>query len=945
MKIIFSSSPWWLLLLIPAVALTLLPYFKLAKRYRRTRNRICSIVLHMLVMLLAVCTLAGMEFHYEIPNDENEIIVLVDVSDTEEQSKIKRDRFVELVLEDSRYDHYKVGVVTFGFDQIYAVPLTYDVDGIYQEYLGANLPDTTATNIADALEYTRGLFDNPQTAKIVLVTDGKETDKNANTTAIRAVAAQGTKLDVAYVSSSFSGNDVQIVGVELPDYHVNVNEECKINVLVESNISGAVDVELLDSGEGKSVEDIQSFDIVDGPQTLAVNHIFTWEGLHELCFKVSTGGDVLEENNVYSTYLNLEVYNNVLILESEEGASEQLTTMMNDGLLVPYDFTIKHITDDDIPKTAELLRFYDQVILNNVSNADLREIDENFSVQLEQYVNVYGGGLFTVGGHDKDGNAHAYNRKDMAGTVYQQMLPVQAINYTPPVGVMIIIDRSGSMNETDSYGDVMLEAAKAGAASCLSALSERDYVGIMTLDNYQASILPMTPRTQESKIRAAINSITPLDDMAGTVFTDAIFRAGTALRSLENVDKRHIILVTDGEPGDKPEEYEPGIESFYKTDGITLSMVMIGQAEGSAAYNKMQTAVEKGHGRLYAVNKTSELIRLMREDLNAPEITEVVIAEGGFHPIIDDLTSPLVQGLERGEGAQNVNKLAVTLDGFFGVKARTNANVVLMGDYEVPIYAQWAYGEGMVGSFMCDLKGTWSADFMSEESGRQFIRNVVNNLMPTKNIRPDLMNYKLTEDNYTNQLSIYTTLGEGESIKAEILATIDGTQISTSLNEATIGDSETLRGLPCYVKSPLSAANNYSRCEFIVKGTGTYTIVLKKCDKDGNVIKENGEDVIVEIYKSFSHSEEYDTNTDVEAVKENLAYLAERAGGAVIEDLEDPVEVFEGFITAIPKTYDPRPLFMILAIVFFLMDVAVRKFKFKWPHELIREHKTKKKSK
>ena len=33
---------------------------------------------------------------------------------------------------------------------------------------------------------------------------------------------------------------------------------------------------------------------------------------------------------------------------------------------------------------------------------------------------------------------------------------------------------------------------------------------------------------------------------------------------------------------------------------------------------------------------------------------------------------------------------------------------------------------------------------------------------------------------------------------------------------------------------------------------------------------------------------------------------------------------------------------MIMAIVFFLVDIAVRKFKFKWPHEIIREAKEKK---
>ena len=74
----FAHSPWWLLLLIPAVIFTLIPYFKLSKRYRRTRNRIGSVVLHLVIMLLATLTLAGMQVHYETPNDENEIILLVD---------------------------------------------------------------------------------------------------------------------------------------------------------------------------------------------------------------------------------------------------------------------------------------------------------------------------------------------------------------------------------------------------------------------------------------------------------------------------------------------------------------------------------------------------------------------------------------------------------------------------------------------------------------------------------------------------------------------------------------------------------------------------------------------------------------------------------------------------------------------------------------------------
>ena len=68
---------------------------------------------------------------------------------------------------------------------------------------------------------------------------------------------------------------------------------------------------------------------------------------------------------------------------------------------------------------------------------------------LHSYVNDYGGGMLTLGGKQDDGKtANAYNRSDMYGTTYQAMLPIEAINYTPPVAVMIIIDASGSMGES-----------------------------------------------------------------------------------------------------------------------------------------------------------------------------------------------------------------------------------------------------------------------------------------------------------------------------------------------------------------------------------------------------------------------------------------------------------------------------------------------------------------
>jgi hypothetical protein len=316
-----------------------------------------------------------------------------------------------------------------------------------------------------------------------------------------------------------------------------------------------------------------------------------------------------------------------------------------------------------------------------------------------------------------------------------------------------------------------------------------------------------------------------------------------------------------------------------------------------------------------------------------------------FNPVAANLTSPLWKNVEFGTNLDR-NKVETTLNGFYGVKVRTDAETVMLGDHNVPIYAQWAYGEGMVGSFMCDLQASeWSVDFMTSSSGINFIRNVVNNLMPSENIRPSQISYTMTEDNYTNQLSIYTDLKDGEYIKGELVEFVDGLEVVHSLNEVSQADAATLRQRACYVTAALSAANDYSRCDFIVRKSGTYKIRLFLCDKDGNVLKNiNNEDIMVEMYKSFAYSEEYDlvTKEEGETAYDKLQTVVTRGEGAIIQDLSAPVEVLDGFVTRIDKVYDPRILFMIIVIVLFLADVAVRKFKFKWPHELIREYREKK---
>ena len=924
------ERPWWLLLLIPAALLTFIPYFRIKKRYRRTRNRIISVVLHSLVMVLSISLLSGFYVRYYVPNEENEMILLVDVSDTGAGTVEKRDTFIETVIEECSYENIRVGVVTFGFDQVYAVPLTYEYDNVFDAYLGAletTSPDSSATNIAGALEYAKELFEHPKTGKIVIVTDGKETD-GKTLDAISDVVAQGITVDLMYLSSQYDDMDAQILNVQMPEQHVELGKTCEIGVVVRCDEAIEATIKMYDklcnkNEDPSETESSKTLSLAMGEQTIFFKHSFEGKGLHEIRFQLEfEDGRVM--NNEYCSYYNVKLFNKILIFESEEGGdSSELITLLNEN--PDYEISVMNIKSSDVPSTVNAMRAYDQIIMNNVAES---ELPVGFDENLKNYVEVYGGGLLTVGGNDGDGNAHIYNQADSLKP-YHRLFPIQSFNYTPPIGVMFVLDSSGSMMAGGDDGVSYFRGALQGVAAALGELHDKDHVGIMTLDSDYTMILEMTPRTQETKIMEALSRLEQGNDAGDTVFSNAIRGAGDCLRALKNVAKRHVIIVSDGQT-QHPNTYLPLVKEFNETDGITFSFIGVHmEKDVTEEYFLMKDLTTLGDGRMYVAHKTTDFIDAMEEDLFIPTVLEK--NEEEFNPIVYNPLSPLVQDLGRLE--TDKDRLAVTLNGFYGGKVKEGADLILMGDYEIPIYAQWKRGKGTVGSFMCDLQETtWSKAFMNDKNGKKFIHNVVNNLMPMEDIRPNEISVNLREDNYTNTLNIFPNLKEGETIKGELVQiTADGEK-AVSLNDT----SSNVAGATFYTKVALS--NNYSKCQFVVKESGVYAIRLTKYDKDGKQVGNT-----YEIFKTFSYSAEYDETLLLSEADQltMLTSVTEKGQGTLIQNIEDVDTVLKGYITRLERVFDPRFSFMIMAIVFFLLDIVVCKFKFKWIHEIIRDRKRK----
>lgn len=886
----------WLLLLIPlAVICTMVPYFRLNKRYRCTRNRVISITLHLLASVLAINLLAGISFSYEIPNEGNEVILLVDVTDSNVNSRDQKDEFIQTVLGLCEED-CKVGIVKFGFDQVYAAEFSNDTQKVMEEYLTAEDPDVTATNLAGALKYASGLFTNPQSAKIVVLSDGVETDNNA-VSVIKAIAAEGIKVDTLCFPNPES-DEIQIMAVNVPEQHITPGKQFVMELTVRHNLGkGEKSLMLSMYGNGELVG-TTPITVTREEQVLPVALSLEDRGLHEIRFEIAGDGDTMAQNNAYSTYINLQVFDKVLLIERKEGESQKLQALLDEQ----FQVTALSIEEDllEVPKDLLTMADYEQVILVNIAYSDM---PAGFEELLNRYVYDLGGGLFTVGGENDMINGqlvpHAYNRNDMEqSTYYKQMLPVNVVDYTPPMAVVIVVDASSSM----SMGK--LDAAKEGAISCLDALNDRDYCGVVSFQNESEEALQVLPVSQRDDIKAAIDKIgEETGASGGTVYSDAIRRAGRVLSVIKNVERKHIILVSDGDPGDPFEQYSEFIEDNLE-DGITMSVVAIDIDQSNV--EKMEQTAAAGNGKFYSVpmSEMETIPMIMQQDLALEAIPEIKYGEE-FIPQIRDLTD-VVDGINQED--------MPALTGYYGTVLKQDAVAPLMGAY-VPIYAQWKYGNGNVGSFMCDLNGNWSGAFMDSEVGQTIVCNIVRNLFPMSDIRADDLEYAFRTDNYTTQLNVH---GAAENHQIQVQVTPVSKELTSLLPDGIA----------------VTPAEDNRRFTFVIKDPGLYEVKITQLDETGAEITQ------IVTYQTFSYSQEYNAFPVRQPLGAELMGILATDGKGVV--LSDPMEVYQSFEKTIKLNYDPRILFLIIVIVAVLLDIAVRKFKFKWPHELIREYKLKK---
>lgn len=162
------------------------------------------------------------------------------------------------------------------------------------------------------------------------------------------------------------------------------------------------------------------------------------------------------------------------------------------------------------------------------------------------------------------------------------------------LAVVFLIDTSASV------GADRLNATIEAVKAYVNALNDGDYCGFTTLAPRRGEAITLLPASEKESALQEIENIAEGGVEGGTIFSGAILDAGNALDEVENVERKHIVLITDGNPGDIYEVYVEYIEQNVKNQ-ITMSVITL--SAPPAHCEQMQNTADAAGGKYYDVHE------------------------------------------------------------------------------------------------------------------------------------------------------------------------------------------------------------------------------------------------------------------------------------------------------------------------------------------------------
>ncbi|MGI2327362.1 VWA domain-containing protein [Planococcus sp. YIM B11945] len=669
------DEPLWLWLLVPVLI-----YFAwtIPKKLSGSKQFRWVAILRIFVVLLLVLAMANPLLYRA--DAEEQVIFLVDRSASMEGMETEIAAVVETAMA-AKKNHQLAGVYTFAEDFQTLVPLSAKQEPLPQD-VAAN--KNTHTNIAQALELAANSGNTDLATRLVLLTDGNETQSSVLESLDR-LDSERIQVDV-YPVEQDKRTDASISRFETPA-QAFLGEAQAFTVAIDSD--EGVKGQLIFSSNDEEF-DRKEIALSAGQNLFAYSYPAEAKGLAKYEVKLEIEDDAYLENNA------------LISITEVEGTPEVLVVHGNDpspipGLLDQENIQITEMKAEELPHNLSSILPYDSIVFDNVSGTSIG--GQQMAV-IEQAVKQFGTGFMMVGGDQSYGLGGYF--KSPIERILPVEMEVKGKHELPSLGLVIVMDRSGSMAGSK------LELAKEAAARSVELLRKEDTVGVIAFDDRPWEIVP-TEKLNDPK--DAVDKILSVAPGGGTEIYRSLEEAYLQLEDLE-LQRKHIILLTDGQAATSS-DYTALIENG-KENNVTLSTVSIGQ---DADKNLLKTLAETGSGRYYDVTDETTIPAILSRETMMMSRTYIV--DKPFYPIVyDSPWSPLFA-----EGVPEMNTYIATT-------AKSTASVELESEEGDPVLASWNYGLGKTIAYTSG-SGAWSGGFQSWGEWPAFWNRNVAELLPS----------------------------------------------------------------------------------------------------------------------------------------------------------------------------------------------------------------------
>lgn len=766
MSSINFDNVYLLLIAIPLIVLFTVPFFIAVRKDNRNGHNVASQIMHVLMAIIIAFAAAGTSMTTVLT--ETQVYVVADVSYSANKNLGKLDQYIKQL---NLPANSKVGLVCFGKDYRLVSELGKQKDLASVTNSGV---DDSETNIAEALNYTGTLFDNDVIKRIVLITDGRQTDQvdtNAVRRAVDSLESLRVKVDAIFLNDNIDENTHEIQ-ISNADYTRSafINSDEKVNLTIQSTFATeailtlyrkenenfvSVDQTTVTLEQGRN---IKSF-------TLPTNKGGTFD--YQVVVEQPNGDDASGYNNTYSFTQTVSTDVRLLIVSGNWESMKKLVARYEnrakidvyentgENIMNKFEFRAKYDADIsnpfaedpnpditiniaqtpfmNLPATVNELCLYDEIIIDGANLSEQNDRGSNkwqnateFLKSLDLVVKA-GKSLVTLGDvHiadatpetqvDADGNGHEVNPL----LALDNMLPIKfGRDDSMPKLFTIVMDVSTSMREKNRF-----EHAKQAAILFLNKLNEGDAFSIVAFNGLVETLVPRT--SVEYGRESAKRILNNLEMGTGTMIGRGLEAAYDDAKNLTSYSDKQFVLITDGVGGmsvnadgyeDSPEGLAKFVEDMYKNDRIATSVMDAGKRGSSNDDGDtidLKELSQKGGGGYADISGDryeDQIDDNLIADLSKVTL-EYTVTDGINNVNVVNKNDEVVKGF--GITANNMPKVA----GFAVGYSKPSAVTVMEVDYkkgnaqkQSPLYSYWKYGNGLVASFTSSLTGAWSQEW------------------------------------------------------------------------------------------------------------------------------------------------------------------------------------------------------------------------------------------